>query len=138
MTSTLIDTNVLVDVIEARPVWSAWAERHIAELSKSGTLVINQVIYAEASVPYVDQFEFDRIVKTVWMEREDLPWAAAFRAGKAYQEYRRRGGPRNQSLPDFFIGAHAAIVGYRLLTRDASRFRTYFPELDIIAPDTHP
>ncbi|MGH6854161.1 MAG: type II toxin-antitoxin system VapC family toxin [Aestuariivirga sp.] len=138
MTSTLIDTNVLVDVIEDRPAWSDWAAHHLAELSKSGSLVINQIIYAEASVPYVDPAAFERIVSTVWMEREDLPWAAAFRAGKAFQDYRQRGGLRNQSLPDFLIGAHAAVKNYRLLTRDATRFRTYFPEIEIIAPDTHP
>ena len=138
MTSTLIDTNVLVDVIEMRPVWSDWATHQLENLAANGSLVINQITYAEASVPYADNAEFDRIINSVWLERENLPWGAAFRAAKAFQDYRRRGGVRLQSLPDFFIGAHAAFKNYRLLTRDASRFRTYFPELDIIAPDTHP
>jgi len=138
MTSTLIDTNVLVDVIEMRPVWSEWAARHLESLSEEGDLVINQIAYAEASVPYDDQREFERIINSAWLQREDLPWPAAYRAGKAFREYRRRGGLRNQTLPDFFIGAHAAVKTYRLLTRDAARFRTYFPELDIVAPDSHP
>jgi len=138
MTSTLIDTNVLVDLIEMRPRWSDWATRQLEFLSAGGSLIINQITYAEASVPYADIAGFDRIVNSVWLKREDLPWDAAFRAGKAFHDYRRRGGVRNQSLPDFFIGAHAAVKAYRLLTRDAARFRTYFPDLDIVAPDTHP
>jgi len=138
MTSTLIDTNVLLDIVEKRENWLAWSEASVRRLLKEGPIVINPVIYAEASVPYIDEAEFAAIVDTVWLRREDLPWNAAFRAGKAFLQYRKKGGEKGRNLPDFFIGAHAAVKRYRLLTRDALRFRTYFPEIDIVAPDTHP
>jgi len=138
MTSTLIDTNVLVDVIESRPVWSDWATRHLQRLSEEGDLLINQVIYAEASVPYLTVEDFELVVSTALLSREDLPWAAGFVAAKAHKQFRALGGQKSTALPDFFIAAHASVKGYRLLTRDAARIRTYFPEVHVIAPDTHP
>lgn len=138
MTSTLIDTNILVDVLEQRQPHLDWVERAFSRLSAEGAFVINQVIYGEASVPYESRDEFDALVLSQWMIQEDVPWEAAFLAGKAFDEYRRRGGVRANTLPDFFIGAHAAVKRYRILTRDGGRFRTYFPEVEVIAPDTHP
>jgi predicted nucleic acid-binding protein len=138
MTSTLIDTNVLVDVIEVRPGWSEWAARQFSKLAIEGDLLINQIVYAEASVPYATIEDFELVVNTSLLRREELPWAAGFRAAKAFQQYRRNGGPRLQLLPDFLIAAHAAVNGHRLLTRDGSRFASYFPELEIISPGTHP
>ncbi len=138
MTSTLIDTNILIDVLESREPFLGWVQRAFARLSEKGPLIINQIIYCEASVPYQSSVLFEAVVGGGWMKREDLPWEAAFRAGKAFEIYRRKGGAKQSALPDFFIGAHAAVKGHRLLTRDAARFRTYFPELEIIAPDTHP
>lgn len=138
MTSTLVDTNVLLDVIEQRVAWHAWAVREIRAAMSRGRIVINQIIYSEASVPYLDAEEFDAILNINRLVKEDIPWRGAFLAGKAFLEYRRRGGVRNQGLPDFFIGAHASVNGYRLLTRDATRYRTYFPEVSLIAPDSHP
>src|SRR5687768_2111590 len=122
MISTLLDTNVLVDVIEQRENWNDWGTRQMLAALSQGRLLINRVVYSEASVPYVDPIEFDAILNTHRLVKEDIPWPAAFRAGKAFLEYRRRGGIRGQALPDFFIGAHAATRGYRLLTRDGARY----------------
>ena len=138
MTSTLVDTNVLVDVLEERQPFLDWVRRSFSRLSGDGPLVINQVIYGEASVPYESKEEFDSVVLGGWMVQENIPWEAAFRAGKIFDEYRRKGGVKVNTLPDFLIGAHAAVNGYRILTRDGSRFRSYFPEVEVIAPDTHP
>ena len=138
MTSTLIDTNVLVDVIEARPMWSEWAVRQFQRLARDGKLLINQIIYAEASVPYLTIEDFERVMNISLLGREDFPWQAGFRAGKAFQMYRSKGGQKLQVLPDFLIAAHAAVSGHRLLTRDGTRFAEYFPEVEIITPETHP
>jgi predicted nucleic acid-binding protein len=137
MTSTLIDTNILIDVLERREPFLGWVQRAFMRLAEKGPLIINQVIYCEASVPYQSATQFDEIVGGGWMKREDVPWEAAFRAGKAFESYRRNGGAKQSALPNFFIGAHAAVKGHRILTRDAALFRTYFPEVEIIAPDTH-
>jgi predicted nucleic acid-binding protein len=138
MTSTLIDSNVLIDVLEQRLEWIGWVTSKLEQLSQTGTLVINQIAYGEASIPYDQEDVFATTVDTGWVVREDLPWSATFRAGKAFRQYRERGGVRDMILPDFFIGAHASVKGYKVLTRDGPRFRTYFPEIEVIAPDTHP
>jgi predicted nucleic acid-binding protein len=138
MSTTLLDANILIDVLEKRPLWYDWSARHIASIAEAGQLVINQVIYAEVSTPYGPQSVYDELLNLPWLGREDLPWDAAFLAAKAHARYRDSGGSRVVTLPDFFVGAHASSKGYRLLTRDAARIRTYFPDVDIIAPDTHP
>jgi predicted nucleic acid-binding protein len=101
-------------------------------------VLINQLIVAEASARFAHEFEFEETFRFPLLVRDDLPWAAAFLAGSAHQRYRKKGGARERTLPDFLVGAHAAVKGYRLLTRDARRYRAYFPDLDIVAPDTHP
>ncbi|MBC8037650.1 MAG: type II toxin-antitoxin system VapC family toxin [Rhizobiales bacterium] len=138
MTSTLIDTNVFLDVVEERPDWFAWARSKVLEARRIGDVVISPVVYAEASTPYEDEHAFAKFIDTAGFVKEDLPFDCAFKAAKAHYEYRKRGGIRTTTLPDFFIGAHALVRGYRLMTRDPARFRTYFPELDIIAPESHP
>ena len=138
MPTTLIDTNVLLDVLEERPQWSAWVLRQFRSLAEDGDLVINQIIYGEASVPYASLPEFDALLSSDVVKREDFPWEAGFVAGKVHKLYRGGGGLKVSTLPDFLIGAHALVKGYRVLTRDASRFRTYFPKVQLIAPDTHP
>ena len=138
MTSTLIDTNVFLDVVEERAEWFGWASRKVLEARQSGEIVINPIVYAEASTPYNDEMAFSRFLDAAGFLREDLPFDCAFAAAKAHLKYRSRGGVRLTPLPDFFIGAHAVFRGYTLLTRDAGRFRTYFPEIDVVAPDTHP
>ena len=138
MPSTLIDTNILLDVLEQRQQWLAWVLRQFERLASDGDLVINQIIYGEASVPYASADEFDDVFPSGMVTREDFPWEAAFVAGKVHQRYRTGGGQKLSTLPDFLIGAHAAVKGYRVLTRDASRFRFYFPDVEVISPDTHP
>lgn len=132
--ATLVDSNVLIDVLDGDPLWSSRSAIALEAVGAAGPVVINQVIYAEVSVRYEDPDELDRDLPLEDFQREQLPWPAAFLAGKAFAEYRRRGGHRRSPLPDFFIGAHAAVTGLRLLTRDASRYRTYFPTVELIVP----
>ena len=138
MTSTLVDSNVMFDILDGTPIWKDWSVSRLRKLDLMGDFVINQIIYGEVSIPFRNEAQFTSAFPLHWARREDVPWSAAFRAGKAYIEYKRRGGGAKQILPDFMIGAHAAVKGYRLITRDGARFRTYFPDVEIIAPDTHP
>jgi predicted nucleic acid-binding protein len=133
--ATLVDSNVLIDVLDSDPLWSARSAVALETAGAAGPVVINQVIYAEVSVRYENTDELDRDLPIEDFQREQLPWPAAFLAGKAFAEYRRRGGRRRSPLPDFFIGGHAAVTGLRLLTRDASRYRTYFPTVEVIIPE---
>jgi predicted nucleic acid-binding protein len=130
----LVDTNVLVDVLQDDPQWAAWSIAQLRAQSQLHALAINPVIYAELSLSYATVEALDKVVDTMQLEIHPIPRPALFLAGKAYLQYRRRGGGKAQVLPDFFIGAHAALEGWTLLTRDASRFRTYFPGLNVIAP----
>ena len=136
MPATLVDSNVLIDVLSGNPEWAAWSATALREAGADGPLVINEVIYAEISARYSRIEAVDSELPPEFFQREHIPWPAAFLAGKAFLEYRRRGGERRSPLPDFFIGAHAAVAGLRLLTRDPSRFHTYFPTLDLIAPES--
>jgi predicted nucleic acid-binding protein len=133
--ATLVDSNVLIDVIEKALPWSDPSAAALEAAGLAGPVLINQVIYAEVSVRYEDTDELDRDLPVDLIQREQLPWTAAFLAGKVFAEYRRRGGLRRSPLPDFFIGAHAAVAGLRLLTRDTTRYRTYFPTVELIAPE---
>jgi len=135
MTATLVDSNILIDVLDEDSYWSDRSSAALQVVGAAGPLVINPVIYAEVSVRYEDTDELDRDLPLEDFQREQLPWTAAFLAGKAFADYRRRGGLRRSPLPDFFIGAHAAVAGLRLLTRDASRYQTYFPTVELIAPE---
>jgi predicted nucleic acid-binding protein len=134
MTGTLVDSNVLIDVLSADFAWGEWSSQALAGLGSEGPLVINAVIYAEISQRYSRKELLDHELPADVFLREDIPWSAAFLAGKAFCDYRRRGGSRRSPLPDFFIGAHAAVKGLRLVTRDASRYRTYFPTVELIVP----
>lgn len=131
---TLIDTNVLLDVLTEHPVWADWSANAIATCAAGGALHINSVIYAETSVGFATPEAFERMLAASNIALIEIPRLALFIAGKAFREYRRRGGTRATLLPDFFIGAHAAVAGLTLLSRDAGRYRSYFPKLDIIAP----
>jgi predicted nucleic acid-binding protein len=138
MSTTLLDTNVLIDLLENRPVWGEWSFHQLEFVGRTDGVLINQIVYGEASVPYAPKSEFDAVVDVDWLKKEDLPWEAAFLAAKVHADYRKKGGQKTMALPDFFVGAHAAVKGYRVLTRDASRFCNYFPEVEVISPDTHP
>jgi predicted nucleic acid-binding protein len=130
----LVDTNVLVDVLQNDPQWAEWSIAQLRAQAQLHELAINPVIYAELSLSFSTFEALDRVVATMELAMHEVPRPALFLAGKAYLQYRRRGGGKAQVLPDFFIGAHAAVEGWPLLTRDASRFRTYFPSLEVIAP----
>lgn len=134
MTPVLVDSNVLVDVISGNQPWAAWSSTALETTADQSVLVINPLIYAEISVSLDSIEALEEAVSPVLYSREDLPYEAAYLAGKAFLAYRKRGGNRRSPLPDFYIGAHAVVAGYRLLTRDARRYRTYFPTLELIAP----
>jgi predicted nucleic acid-binding protein len=131
--ATLVDSNVLLDVITEDPTWSGWSSSALAEAADGGAVVINPIVYAEVSVGFGRIEDLDQVLSD--FTREPLPWEAGFLAGKAFVTNRRRGGARTSVLPDFYVGAHAAVSGHALLTRDAARYRTYFPRLEVIAPD---
>jgi predicted nucleic acid-binding protein len=134
--AVLVDANVLIDIATADPVWAGWSDAALSRaLDQGQRLLINPIIYAEVSVAYLRIEELDAALPEAVFGREDLPWAAGFLAGKAYLSYRRRGGLRTSPLPDFYIGAHAAIAGHALLTRDRARHALAFPALRLIAPD---
>lgn len=128
----LLDTNVLIDLIRPDSRWHEWSTEQALAFRADG-LAINQIIYAEASVGFPSVEAFNSSLAGVVL-RIDLPWEAAFAAGKAFLAYRQRGGIRTSPLPDFYIGAHAQVSGLRLITRDGTRYRTYFPDIEIIAP----
>ncbi len=130
----LVDTNVLVDVLQDDPQWADWSIGQLRAQAALHELAINPVIYAELSVSFATIEALDGVVATLALRMQAIPLPALFLAGKAYLQYRQRGGNKAQVLPDFFIGAHAAVEGWPLLTRDASRFRTYFPSLNVLAP----
>jgi predicted nucleic acid-binding protein len=125
---------VLLDVAYEDPQWQEWSEAAIDRAANEAVLVINPIIYAEVSIGYAHVEQVEAVLPTQRFRRETLPYEAAFLAGKSFLAYRRRGGSRTSPLPDFYIGAHAAVRGYRLLTRDAARYRTYFPTVELIAP----
>ena len=137
MTSTLVDTNILLDVLGEKTPLHIWSVDRLTELRVKGRLCINQIVYAELT-PRLSLDAAHDALASMQITHEALSFEAAWRAGAAHSAYRRAGGARERTLPDFLIGAHAAIADYVLLTRDASRYRTYFPELTIISPDTHP
>jgi predicted nucleic acid-binding protein len=130
----LVDTNVLVDVLQDDPQWVHWSIGQLRAQASIHQLTINPIIYAELSLSFSTLEGLDRAVSTLALELREVPRPALFLAAKAFVQYRRRGGSKQQVLPGFFIGAHAAVEGWPLLTRDASRFRTYFPTLEVIAP----
>lgn len=132
-TGVLVDSNVLLDLFTDDPIWAAWSEEHLADAFDAGQVVINPIVYAEISVAF-ERIETLEVTLPEQLGREDLPWEAAFLAGKCFLDYRRRGGSRRSPLPDFYIGAHAAVTGRALLTRDANRYRTLLPTLTLISP----
>jgi predicted nucleic acid-binding protein len=134
MIPVAVDSNVLLDLFTVDSRWYAWSSEAIALAGDSARLVINPIVYAEISLRFSEIERLDAVLDQVAITREPIGYEAAFLAGKAFVAYRRRGGERRSPLPDFFIGAHAVVAGYRLLTRDAGRYRNYFPTLALIAP----
>jgi hypothetical protein len=130
----LVDSNVLLDIATNDPDWGNWSAHALAEAVEHTRLIINPIIYAEVSIGYTTIEALDAALPATLYQREPLPWDAAFLAGKCFLQYRRRGGSRTSPLPDFYIGAHAAIGQLALLTRDVARYRSYFPTIEILAP----
>jgi len=131
----LVDSNVILDIVTEDKKWFEWSSGALAQYAETHILVINPIIYAEVSIGFDRIEEVEMVLPPTSFRRDPLPWEAAFLAGKCFLAYRKRGGRRSSTLPDFFIGAHAAIARIPLLTRDVSRYRTYFPELKLVAPD---
>jgi predicted nucleic acid-binding protein len=134
MKTTLVDSNILLDVATNDPTWFEWSSQALEAAANESPLAINALIYAEVSVGYGRVEDLEQAIPSTTFRREPLPYAAAFLAGKAFLQYRRRGGLRNSPLPDFYIGAHAAVSDFRILTRDPRPYRTYFPTVDLIVP----
>lgn len=130
----LVDTNILIDVLEDDPEWADWSIAQLRAQSKVHPLTINPVIYAELSLTFSRVEALDKAIATLDLTVLELPRAALFLAGKAFVQYRRQGGKANNVLADFFIGAHAAVLGCPLLTRDAQRYQSYFPRVKLITP----
>ena len=129
---TLVDTNVILDVITEDPKWHRWSACALRDAAEQSVLAINPIIFAEVSMKFDRIEDADRVL--VDFERRALTYDAGFLAGKAFLAYRRRGGTKRSPMPDFYVGAHALVERMRLLTRDATRYRTYFPALEIVAP----
>jgi predicted nucleic acid-binding protein len=130
----LVDSNVILDVFTQDPRWFDRSAAVLARMAGDHELIVNPIVYAEVSVGFERIEELDAALPGESFRREPLPWEAAFLAGKCFARYRRAGGSRRAPLPDFYIGAHAAVRGIPLLTRDAARYRTYFPRLELILP----
>ena len=137
-TPTILDSNVVLDLLLIDPAWYRWSARQMADSLALGPLIINSIVFAESAPRFGDWGSLQRSMSQLGFEFEHLPREACFEAGKVHVVYRKAGGMRERTLPDFLIGAHAQVRGCRLLTRDPVRYRSYFPDLDIIAPDTHP
>jgi predicted nucleic acid-binding protein len=132
---TLVDSNVLLDIFTRNPEWWGWSLMKLEEAALQGPLFINDVIYAETSIRFEGIDDFDAAVTEAGLTLAPIPRAALFRAGQAFTQYRSAGGIRAGVLPDLFIGAHAEVEQLRLLTRDARRYRIYFPAVSLIAPN---
>jgi len=130
----LVDSNILLDVVTEDPKWFEWSSTMLGLHAEQSVLVINPIVYAEVSIGFDSIEELESALPPNVFRRDELPWEAGFLAGKCFLAYRRRGGRRVAPLPDFYIGAHAAVRGMTVLTRDARRYKTYFPKLDLIAP----
>ena len=131
----LIDTNVLLDIVTDDPTWADWSQQQLSAAALRDRLAINPVVYAEFSSHFAKIEEIDAVLASADIAVTEMPRTALFLAGQAFKTYRRRGGVRISVLPDFFIGAHAAVLGAPLMTRDAGRYRSYFPGVELIAPD---
>ena len=134
MKTTLVDSNVLLDIATNDAAWFDWSSQALESAANESPLAINAIIYAEVSIGFQRIEDLEAAIPSSLFRRDALPFEAAFLAGKAFLQYRRRGGGRATPLPAFYIGAHAAVADYRLLTRDPKRYQTYFPSVELIAP----
>jgi predicted nucleic acid-binding protein len=131
----LVDTNVLVDIVSDDPLWAEWSQRHLTIAAAQDEVAINDIVYAELSVRYATIEELEAMIREARLVSASIPRPALFLAGKAFHRYRSAVGKRTGVLPDFFLGAHAVVSDCALMTRDAARYRTYFPGIMLIAPN---
>ncbi|SMC88140.1 type II toxin-antitoxin system VapC family toxin [Kibdelosporangium aridum] len=132
---TLVDSNVLIDLLTEDPNWFDWSSAALTLAADDGLLLINPLVYAEVSLRFTSIEDLDDALSPDDFIRTPLPWSAAFLAGKCFADYRSRGSTKTSPLPDFYIGAHAAVAKFRLLTRDSARYRTYYPTVELICPE---
>jgi len=130
----LIDSNILLDIFTEDQNWYEWSSATLAEYAEHALLYINPIIYSEISVGFERIEDLENALPSDYIQRDELPYEAAFLAGKCFLKYRKAGGTKRSPLPDFYIGAHAAVKGWSLITRDKGRYHSYFPTLDVIAP----
>jgi len=131
----LLDTNVLLDILTDDPKWGDWSQRQFTQAHAGGPIPINPIIYAELAAHFSAVEDLDHFLRPTFFKRLPLPYEAGFRASRAFLEYRKAGGAKTSPLPDFYIGAHAETAGFRLVTREVSRYRTYFPRVKLITPN---
>lgn len=134
MAGVLVDSSILLDVLTEDAQWFEWSSQTLQRCAEDSVLIINAVVYAEVSIRFETIEELEDALPRSMFERRDIPWESAFLAGKCFVKYRRAGGRKTAPLPDFFIGAHAAIEKLQLLTRDQARYKTYFPTVTLISP----
>ena len=130
----LVDSNIILDIVLEDKNWFKWSTQKLLELSDAAIFVINPIIYAEVSIGFKRIEELENALPDAFFQRESIPWEAGFLAGKCFLEYRRAGGVKRSTLPDFFIGAHAAVRNYELISRDVPRYRSYFPSVILHNP----
>jgi predicted nucleic acid-binding protein len=133
--SSMLDTNVLLDIFTADPKWLDWSTAQFRQASAEGPILINPIVYAELAAGFDSRADLDHWLRPALFKRLPLPYEAGFRASRAFLEYRRGGGTKTSPLPDFYIGAHAETAGFTLVTRDVARYRTFFPKLTLITPE---
>jgi predicted nucleic acid-binding protein len=138
MMLTILDSNVVLDVLGDKPDWKAWSMKWIDRCTQDGPLILNAITFAEVAAEFESFQAAEGLIQVIGLVHEHIPVQSAYRAGHAHNAYRAAGGARERVLPDFLFGAHAVVGGHRILTRDGACYRTYFPEVDVIAPDTHP
>ena len=131
----MLDTNVLLDIVTADAKWLQWSMDQFRRAAKDGPILLNPIVYAELAPAFDSQAALDRWLKPSLFKRLPLPYEAGFRASRAFLAYRERGGSKSSPLPDFYIGAHAEVERWTLVTRDEARYRTYFPKLTLITPE---
>ena len=134
MSGFLFDTNVLLDIATADPVWLVWSESQFRAAAEQGPILINPIIYAELAPAFASAADLDQWLNPTVFQRLALPYSAGWLAAQAFVKYRRAGGTKTSPLPDFYIGAHAQVAALTLLTCDATRYRTYFPSVTLICP----
>lgn len=132
---TLADSNVLIDILSGDRDWNAWSADQLQRAVEVGPVYFNEIVYSELAVKSTSEQALDRDLRDLGLQFQRIPKPALYLAGKVFERYRTAGGTRGSNIPDFFIGAHAQVAGLPLLTRDVRRYRTYFPDMELIAPE---